>query len=480
MIPPRAVKVAAPSVSEPLSDLINIIIAKAEVPDRWKYGQITPLHKKDSVLDKANFRPVTVLPAFDKVFERIVHTQMSSYFDSIFHDFMFAYRKFHGCSAALLTLTEEWKEKLDQNHVIGAASLDLSKAFDCIPHDLMLEKLRFYGLGERSWSLLQSYLSHRYQRVKLGNSFSSWKIVRSGVPQGSILGPLLFNIYMNDLAYAINESRLLSFADDTNLYASNECPRVVENLLNQDLFNASSWFKQNGMLANPTKYNAIVLGNANQRNISIECGDKQIPVSKEIKLLGITLDEKLKFDAHIAEICRKVGRQINALSRLKNILPCKTKEALYRAFISPYFSYCSQVWYHCGRRNIEKLERTNARALRFVYNDRISSYEALLGRIGSLSTLENRRTQDMLLTVNNIIQGKAPPSFNNLITEKRTAYNLRGNFNLSIPKVNTTRYGLKSWRYAAAKQWNTLPRDIRSIAGSKDFSKKIRQTDFHV
>ena len=116
---------------------------------------------------------------------------------------------------------------------------------------------------------------------------------------------------------------------------------------------------------------------------------KQIPVSKEIKLLGVTLDKKLKFESHIADICRKVGSQTNALSRLKNIPPCKTKEALYRAFISPYFSYCSQVWYHCGRRNIEKLERTNARALRFVYNDVISSYgiEALLGRIGSRSTL---------------------------------------------------------------------------------------------
>jgi len=156
------------------------------------------------------------------------------------------------------------------------------------------------------------------------------------------------------------------------------------------------------------------------------------------------------------------------------------KESLYRAFILPYFSYCSQVWYHCGRRNIEKLERTNARALRFVYSSKISTYETLLGRIGSTSTLENHHTQDMLLTVNNIIQGRSPSSFKNLITEKRTAYNVHGNFNLSIPEMNTTRYGLKLWRYAAAKYWNMLPHDIRSMAGSKDFLKKIRQTDFHV
>ena len=128
------------------------------------------------------------------------------------------------------------------------------------------------------------------------------------------MGPLLFNIFMNDLAYAINESRLLSFAEDTNLYASNERPSVVENLLNQDLFSASSWFKQNGMIANPTKYNAMVLVNANQRNICIECVGKQIPVSKEIKLLGINLDEKLKFDSHIANICRKARGEPNKRS----------------------------------------------------------------------------------------------------------------------------------------------------------------------
>ena len=121
------------------------------------------------------------------------------------------------------------------------------------------------------------------------------------------------------MAYAINESRLLSFADDTNY----RCTSVVRKHDHQDLFNASSWFKQNGKMANPTKYNAMVLGNDNQRDISIEFVGKQIPVSKEIKLLGITLDQKLKFDSHILDICRKFGSQINALSRLKNILPCK-------------------------------------------------------------------------------------------------------------------------------------------------------------
>jgi len=124
--------------------------------------------------DKKNFRPVTVLPAFAKVFEKIIHMQMTEHFESIFHDFMFAYRKFHGCPAALLTLTEDWRAELDKRSVIGAVAIDLSKAFDCLPHELLLEKLKFYGMSENSVALLRSYLSNRYQRVKLGQTFSTW------------------------------------------------------------------------------------------------------------------------------------------------------------------------------------------------------------------------------------------------------------------------------------------------------------------
>ena len=476
-IPPRAVKASSQAIAQPLSDLINTVITKAEVPDTWKHGQITPHHKKESALDKTNFRPVTVLPAFAKIFERIAHMQMTEHFEPIFHNFMFAYRKYHGCPTVLLTLTEHWKEQLDKHKVMGAVAMDLSKAFDCLPHDLILEKLKFYGLDDNAVALLRSYLSSRYQRVKLGNTFSSWMGVSAGVPQGSILGPILFNIFMNDLTYAIHECKLVNYADDTKIYLSHRDPQVVEVRVNKDLDNTTKWFRENGMLANPEKYQALRLGKTDY-DMNIKCCENTIPLSNEIKLFGVTIDNKLKFDAHIVSVCRKVGGQVNALNRLKNILPLKTKEALYRAFILPNFYYCGQVWHHCGARNSKKLERVNERALRYVFKDKTASYKELLQRIGIGSTLENRRIQDMLITINSCFQGRAPSSIMNLIKTRDHKYNLRGKNILSLPKVNSTKHGLNSFKYYAAKQWNMLPDEVRDKAGTKEFIRLVRNLDF--
>ena len=476
-IPPRAIKASSSSIAEPLCDLINTIISRSHVPDTWKHGQIIPHHKKDSVLEKANFRPVTVLPAFAKVFERIIHMQMTEHFEGIFHDFMFAYRKFHGCAAALLTLTEHWREELDKRKVIAAVATDLSKAFDCLPHDLILEKLKFYGMNDNSVSLLQSYLSSRYQRVKLGQTFSTWMGVSAGVPQRSLLGPLLFNIFMNDLVFAIKNCRLINYADDSKLYLSHQDPLVVQDGINQDLANTIQWFQQNGMIANPEKYQAVVLGNT-AHDFEIKCSEELIPISNEIKLLGVTLDNKLKFDSHIRSICRKVGGQVNALNRLKNILPCKTKEALYRAFILPHFHYCSQIWHHCGARNTNKLEKVNERALRYVYKDKTTPYDKLLKWAGLSSSLKDRRIQDMLITVNSCFQGRAPASISNLINVRKSKYHLRGTNMLSLPKVNSTKHGLRSFRYFASKNWNAMPDAVRAMVGTKEFINKVRHMKF--
>ena len=185
-ITPCALNASIPSITQPLSHLINTIISSKEVPNSWKQGENVPHFKKDSQLEKVNYRPVTVLPSLSKIFEHILHQQLADHFENIFHKYMFGYRKYHGCPTAFLSLTEQWKEDLDKHKIIGTIAIDLSEAFDRLSHDLILEKLKFYGLSDHALSLMHCYLSSLYQRVKLSDTFSTWQEVSRGVPEGFI------------------------------------------------------------------------------------------------------------------------------------------------------------------------------------------------------------------------------------------------------------------------------------------------------
>ena len=188
LIPPRLVKESAEVLCHPLSALINYILNNGKIPQQWKSGEITPVHRKECELSKTNYRPLTILPSLSKVFEKIVELRMSPYFEKIYHKYVFAYRKHNGCDTAILSLTEEWKKELDNQKVVGLVAMDLSKAFDTPPHDLIVQKLKQYGADQKSTTLIADYLSNQRQRVKLGNNYSSWENISAGIPQGSILG----------------------------------------------------------------------------------------------------------------------------------------------------------------------------------------------------------------------------------------------------------------------------------------------------
>ena len=187
------------------------------MPSQWKLGEISPVHKKDCNVTKSKYRPKPILPTLSKVFERLIHNRLGPYFEDLYHKLVFAYRKGHGCDTAVLSLTEQWRKELDNRRIVGLVSMDLSKAFDMLPHNLIVQKLAKYGAGENTLSLIKDYLTDRRQRVKLTGTFSPWLPVQRGTPQGSILGPLLFKIFMNDLPHVTDITILSTYADDTQI-----------------------------------------------------------------------------------------------------------------------------------------------------------------------------------------------------------------------------------------------------------------------
>lgn len=351
--------------------------------------------------------------------------------------------------------------------------MDLSKAFDCLPHELLLLKLKNYGLSANALSLLKSYLSNRKQCVKIGSVYSPFLDIYKGVPQGSILGLVLFKIFINDIFSSVIKSDLYNYADDNTLsYGSNDLNDLIVTLEEESGF-LIKWFSDNHMQANPDKFQAISVGKkTHDMKISFNLNGNTIECDDEVKLLGVTLDFKLNFNSHISNICKKASQQLNVLKRIGNQLTKLGKLTIYYSFILSNFNYCPLVWHFCGEGNTKKLEKIQERALRFIYNDFSSTYEQLLVK-SKLPSLRIRRLRSLAIEVYKIINKQTPVYLHELITKKENSYCFRYKNMMNIPRVNTTRYGLHSMRYAAAKLWNNLPNEFREDMGLNQFKSLI-------
>lgn len=208
--------------------------------------------------------------------------------------------------------------------------MDLSKAFDCISHPLLLSKLKAYGLNDSAVYLLSSYLENRKQRVKVGDSVSCWEHISKGVPQGSILGPLLFNVFRNDIFFSVTNCSLYNYADDNKLGSANINLKNLITDLESDSLKAIEWFTLNEMEANPQKFKAIFLGKDISDSYELRIGNQTIKSQKSVKVLAIEIDNKLTFDKHISEICAKAANQVNALRRLSKHLDLPSKMAIFK------------------------------------------------------------------------------------------------------------------------------------------------------
>jgi retron-type reverse transcriptase len=222
-------------------------------------AEISPIFKKKDQLCKENYRPVSILPTFSKILEQQMAQQMQQHFEGIFYQYVSAYRKKYSCQNVLLNLIDQWRNALDNACYVGALFMDLSKCFDCMPHALLISKLDAYGVSTEACRLLSDYLCNRKQRTKIGVSRSTWVEITKGVPQGSGLGPFLFNVFINDLFLFMVVCKLHNYADDNTITKMDRDVNVVLNSLKTDACNAITWFQSNFMKANPDKFQVMFL-----------------------------------------------------------------------------------------------------------------------------------------------------------------------------------------------------------------------------
>ena len=230
-------------------------------------------------------------------------------------------------------MIESWHKCLDVSDIVGTVLIDLSTAYDCIVHDLLIAKLEAYGFDRFSLKFMYSYLTVLGQRVKVGSSYSSFGKIKIGVPQGSVLGPMLFNICINGLFMMDLESEICNFADNDTIFTRVNNLEEVIIKLEYDLGTTLKWLSKNGMVANPEKFQLMFLRTNSYQKLCLKIEDKIINQCEQVKLLGIAIDSKLNFDNHILELCSKVNKKVSAFSRIRNYLDNKQANILYKATV---------------------------------------------------------------------------------------------------------------------------------------------------
>ena len=265
-----------------ISAIFNNAVNKGVFPDELKHADIKPIYKKESRNEKENYRPVSILPNLSKIFERCMYHQLKDYFDKLLSKYQCGFRKEFSTQHCLLAMIEKLRKILDSGGASAALLTDLSKAFDCLPHDLLIAKLHAYRIKEESLNLLFSYFKNRKQRVRLNNTYSEWIDILFGVPQGSILGPLLFNIFLCDLFLFLHDIPVANYADDNTPYCTGLKISDVLIKLENAAQTLLQWLKDNRMKANPDKYHLLI--NNTKESFQIKIGNETVSNSKCEKL----------------------------------------------------------------------------------------------------------------------------------------------------------------------------------------------------
>ena len=471
-IPVSVIKTSKNQVAIPLTIIFNNSVSQGKFPLLFKHATVVPIHKKGPKDDISNYRPISLLNIFSKIFEKLMKKSLINFLESknILNPSQFGFRRGLNTFDALRTFSEEIYSSLDSKHSLLSIFIDFTKAFDTVRHDILLRKLHFYGIRGIIQDWFRDYLSQRSQSTKFYNSVSTSLPIQYGVPQGSVLGPILFLLYINDITSIFTNLKTVLFADDSTLYITGENPSDIIHTANVDLQIFHKWCLSNRLTVNLNKTFYMLFTNKPPSVLpSLFFSQNIISRTHKHTLLGITYDDNMTFQHHVTNQILKLSRTVSLLYLIKELMPIYVLKMLYNAHVLPQLYYCAPIWCSTYPTHLLPLFRLQKKIIRIISNsDYFAHTQPLFKETNSLKLFDINKLQIGIYMYKKI-------KYDTSITlQPQHTHFTRTHENLRIPAHNLTLFQ-HSISYLGPKIWNLIPDNIKISPSVHSFKKQLKK-----
>ena len=478
-IGPMIVRENSLSFAAPLLHIYNMSLSMGIVPAKLKLAKIIPVYKKGALTDACNYRPISLLSIFDKIFEKLVCVKLMNYLTkyNIFYEYQFGFRQSH---STILALIDEIYKSLDDGNFVISMYFDLQKAFDTVDHDILLAKLNIYGIRGNMYNWFKNYLSDRLQFTSIGPHCSNITSIKCGVPQGSVLGPILFLIYMNDITFAATSTKIKLFADDTNMFVGNKSITELNKQCNTHLKNLNEWFLANKLSLNVSKTCFTLFKPHIQNdllcNMNLAINNIKIEPIACCKYLGLLIDEKMKWKDHIKFVEKKILKFVSIFYKIRDKLPKKCLKSLYFALVYPHILYGIELYANTNKSYLNKLHVLNNKILRTLQRKHKKFRVASLYEGYNTLPINLLHERQLLLFIHKCIHhnDKLPSIFAKYHNDNTDIHDhdTRQKTNLHVA-LHSTSFGQRCVNYKGGKQWNSLPNNLKTERSTLKFKKMV-------